>query len=153
MEENMKSKKILLAIVVLVTVTAVLAVIHLNNSPTVNTGELLILQGSKESSVTIDQQLLVPVTGTLVNGKGEQIPVDAMGLALADVLQLAGVEVISGITVTARDEYHAEVTAEELSAEGKVYLTIDADGTFRLVIFGDSNSKRNVSDVIKLIIS
>ena len=65
----MKNKKLLLAIAVLVTVTAVLAVIHLNNSPEVNAGDLLILQGSNESCVTIRPQQLVPVTGTLVNGK------------------------------------------------------------------------------------
>ena len=45
------------------------------------------------------------------------------------------------------------MTAEELAAPGKVYLTVETDGTFRLVVFGDSNSKRNVSDVIKLTLS
>ena len=149
----MKNKKLLLAIAVLVTVTAVLAVIHLNNSPEVNAGDLLILQGSNESCVTIRPQQLVPVTGTLVNGKGDQIPVDSMGLALADVLGLAGFEALSDVIVTARDEYSAEVTAEELAIPGKVYLTVETDGTFRLVVFGDSNSKRNVSDVIKLTLS
>lgn len=153
MEENMKNKKLLLAIAVLVTVTAVLAVIHLNNSPEVNAGDLLILQGSNESCVTIRPQQLVPVTGTLVNGKGDQIPVDSMGLALVDVLGLAGFEALSDVIVTARDEYSAEVTAEELAAPGKVYLTVETDGTFRLVVFGDCNSKRNVSDVIKLTLS
>lgn len=149
----MKNKKLLLAIAVLVTVTAVLAVIHLNNSPEVNAGDLLILQGSNESCVTIRPQQLVPVTGTLVNGKGDQIPVDSMGLALVDVLGLAGFEALSDVIVTARDEYSAEVTAEELAAPGKVYLAVETDGTFRLVVFGDSNSKRNVSDVIKLTLS
>ena len=153
MEENMKNKKLLLAIAVLLTVTAVLAVIHLGNAPQVDEGDLLILQGTTQHYVTIDEQQLVPVTGTLVNGKGDQIPVDSMGLALADVLGLAGFEALSDVVVTARDEYSAEVTAEELAAPGKVYLTVETDGTFRLVVFGDSNSKRNVSDVIKLTLS
>lgn len=148
----MKNKKILLAILALVIITAVLAVIHLGNAPQVDEGDLLILQGTTQHYVTIDEQLLVPVTGTLVNGKGDQIPVDALGLPLLEVLRLAGIENIPAVTVTARDEYSAEVTAEEIVTEGKVYLTVEADGTFRLVVFGDKNSKRNVSDVIKLTI-
>lgn len=153
MEENkMKNRKIMLAVIALVIVTAIVAVVHLGSVPQVPENEILVQQGTEEKYVSVREEAMVAVTGTLVNGKGDQIPVDAMGLSLADVIELSGIDDYDVVTVTARDEYRVEVTAEEIHTENKVYLTVDTDGTFRLVVFGDSNSKRNVSDVIKLTI-
>ena len=149
----MKNKKILLPIIILAVLTIILAVINIANAPDVVEGDLLILFNGKEISVSVASAKLVPVTGTLVNGKGDQIPVDGKGLPLKDVLALADVHTFEAITATARDEYSAQISAEELLEEGKCYLLVESDSTLRLVVFCDSNSKRNVTDVIKLTIS
>lgn len=148
----MKNKKILLAVIALVIITVILAVVHLGSVPQVPENEILVQYGTEQKYVPLREEAMIAVTGTLVNGKGDQIPVDAMGLPLADVIGLAGIDDYDVVTVTARDEYRAEVTAEEIHSGDKVYLTVDTDGTFRLVVFGDSNSKRNVLDVIRLTI-
>ena len=54
------------------------------------------------------------------------------------------------VTVTADDEYSAVVTAEELAAPDKVYLIAQEEDGVQLVVFGDSNSKRNVSNVVRV---
>lgn len=149
----MKNRPLLSALIVLAVVTVILAVIHLGARPQVSEGELLIQTETQLLRIRPGAENLVPVTGTLVNGKGDETSVDTTGLPLQEILQHSGIAGYQTVTVTARDEYHAEVNAEEIEADGKVYLTVDADGTFRLVIFGDDNSKRNVSDVIQLTIS
>lgn len=149
----MKNTKILLPIIILAVLTIILAVINITNAPEVAEGDLLILSNGKEISVSVASADLVPVTGTLVNGKGDQIPVDGKGLPLRDVLALANIHAFETVTATARDEYSAQVRAEELLEDGKCYLLVESDSTLRLVVFGDSNSKRNVTDVIKLTVS
>lgn len=149
----MKNKKLPAAMVLLAAVTVILAALHLKNVPQVSDCELLIQYGGEKQRLLLQEETMVPVSGTLVTGKGAEIPVDAMGLSLADVLSLAGVGDYTWVTVTARDEYRAEVSAREVRTGGNVYLILDTDSSFRLVVFGDSNSKRNVSDVTGLTIS
>ena len=146
----MKNKKFMLPIVILILATVILAVVHLKNAPQVQEGTLLVIQGSEQKYVALSTENAVPVTGTLVNGKGDKTDVNATGLPLADILELADIVDFTTVTVTARDEYSAEITSEEILTENMVYLIFEDEGTFRLVVFGDPNSKRNVSDVIKL---
>ena len=149
----MKNKRILLPIIILAVLTVILAVINIANAPEVAEGDLLIVANGKEISVRVASENLKPVIGTLVNGKGDQIPVDGKGLPLRDVLALTNIHTFETVTVTARDEYGAQISAAELLEEGKCYLLIEPDSSIRLVVFGDSNSKRNVTDVIKLTVS
>lgn len=148
-----KSVKILLAILlVLVVVVAVLAVKHINSRETVPEGALAVHVGEKITYVDLSKQSLEAVQGSVVNGKGEVKAVDAQGLSLSRVLELAKVNPaeVSSVTVRSDDEYTAEISGGEVLESGKVYVTLDAAGGMRLVVFGDENSKRQVRDVVAL---
>lgn len=149
----MKNKRILLPVIILAVVTIILAVINITGAPVVVQGDVLIVAKNKETTISLKADDLQPIIGTLVNGKGDQIPVDGTGISLQDVLALAEITDFETVTATARDEYSAEVTGEEIQEASKCYLLVEADGSIRLVVFGDSNSKRNVTDVIRLTVS
>lgn len=137
-------------LVALVAVTALLAVVHMNTRDKAPEGAVLVEYGESRSAVTADTLPLTEVTGTVVNGKGEERTVEAEGILLSEVLKTAGVADAPSATVTADDGYSAQVTGEELAAPDKVYLIRQEDGGMQLIVFGDSNSKRNVSGVIKV---
>ena len=67
---------------------------------------------------------------------------------MADLLKQAGIET-GTVTVTSADEYSVRLTAEEVAAEDKAWLLFEGDA-FRLIVFGDKDSKRNVKNVIRL---
>lgn len=140
----MKKKNALLLIVLaLILVTAVVAVLHLTNRDTVPEGAIALIRDGKTSYVEMEKLSLTDVTGQTVNGKGETKDIDAKGVLLSDV---TGTD-LTVVTVTADDEYAAEVPAEDLD---RAYLILTEDGTARLIVFGDSNSKRDVKNVVKI---
>ena len=140
----MKKKNALLLIVLaLILVTAVVAVLHLTNRDTVPDGAIALIRDGKTSYVEMEKLSLTDVTGQTVNGKGETKDIDAKGVLLSDV---TGTD-LTVVTVTADDEYAAEVPAEDLD---RAYLILTEDGTARLIVFGDSNSKRDVKNVVKI---
>ena len=57
---------------------------------------------------------------------------------------------VAVLKVTAQDEFSAEISGEELLEKDKVYLISEDDGTVALVVFGDSNAKRNVKNVARI---
>ena len=59
----------------------------------------------------------------------------------------------AAVKVTADDEFSAELSGDELDEAGKAYLVSEDDGSMRLVVFGDSNAKRNVRNVVSVEIS
>lgn len=147
----MKGKRIAyLALAALLAVTAVIAVIHSATRDKAPEGALLIEHAGRRSAVAVDELPVAPVRGTVVNGKGEERTVEADGILLAEVLKAAGIGDAASATVTADNEYSAQVTGEELSAPDTVYLIRQEDGGLQLIVFGDSNSKRNVSGAVKV---
>lgn len=146
----MRGKRIAyLALAALLALTAVMALIHLQTRDKVPEGAVLVEHAETETVLILDDLHLVPVRGTVVNGKGEERAVEAEGVLLADVLSEAGIENAPAAAVTAKDEYSVRVTGEELAAPDRVYLIREPDG-IRMVVFGDENSKRNVSGVAKV---
>ena len=81
-----------------------------------------------------------PVSGEVVNGKGERKLIDAQGAGLSE---LCGD--FTEATVTASDEYSAVVHGGE-----EAYLILSDDGSLRLVVFGDENAKRDVKNVSRI---
>ena len=152
----MKNKKMILIVVgLMVLVTAVFAVVHLNTRTTVPEGSLLIQHQGKDSYVQLEKLTMSEVSGSIVNGKGEQIEVRQPGISIRDVLIAAGIDAdkIKGVSAFADDEYSAEISSEEINEQSLAYLAKEEDGTVKLIVFGDPNMKRNVRNIVKLIVN
>ena len=132
---------------------AILAIIHLTAREKVPEGALLIQQGEKKSYVLLEELPMTNVEGTIRNGKGQVIQIQTEGVPALEVLEATGVDTTSfqTVKVVASDEYAADVSFEELCEPDKVFLTKE-DGQIRLVVFGDGDSKRNVRDVVRLVV-
>ena len=145
-----KVEPVKIAIIVLVLITAIVAVFYLTTRPAVPEDTLRIEKDGKVIELPLARLEFIPVRGTVVNGKGEERTIDAQGVLLGQVLREAGILEFSEVTVIADDAYNAAVTAEEIAAPDRVYLIRQDEGGLRLIVFGDSNSKRSVSDVASL---
>lgn len=147
----MKNRKFtVIMIVVLVLLVAVLAVIHLNTRQQAQEGALQVVYDGKTVALNIAE--LKPVTqveGSVTNNAGVEKQISGQGIAVSDVLRLAGASPDSAVKITSDDEYSASLTAEEIAQEGKAWLLIEED-SLRLVVFGDDGAKRNVKNVVRL---
>ena len=140
----MKSKRLILIIVcALVLLTAVLAVVHFTTRESVPEGAILVRQDGNDTYITMDKLTLTNVTGTIVNGKGEEREINDQGVNLGELAK-GGFQTV---TVTSDDEFSAEVGAEEI---GNAFLILNEDGSTQLVVFGDNNSKRAVRNVTRI---
>lgn len=148
-----QNKFVIILIAVLLVVTTVAAGIHLSTRQTAQMGTVLVESAGETRELSLDRVELTAVRGTVVNGKGEERSVDARGAALSAVLAKAGVMACTQVTVTADDEYSVAVTAEELAEPGRAFLLLEEGERPQLLVFGDPNSKRNVSNVIRLTVS
>lgn len=146
------SKIIIVIIAVLLALTAVLAIVHFSSREQIPEGALLVSCGDEKEYVDLKSLESVPVQGTVVNGKGEESEIDTQGVSLADVIEQAGFDPdnAAAVKVTADDEFSAELTGGEVNEAGKTYLVCEDDGSMRLVVFGDSNAKRNVRNVVSV---
>ena len=109
------------------------------------------MEGEKEIHVDIDDLTFETVTGIRVNGKGEEIPVEAPGISIKDILTEVNVTEFEEIIIESDDSYQARVSKDETEEGGKAYLLRD-ERKLRLIVFGDENSKRSVSNVVKMIV-
>ena len=137
-------------VIVLLLITAAVAVFCLTARTAVSEGALRIELADRALELPLEQLELAAVQGTVLNGKGEERTVDAQGILLSQVLREAGITEFSEVTVTADDEYSARVSAEEIAETDKVYLIRQDGGGMQLIVFGDGNSKRNVSNIVRL---
>ena len=145
-----KVEPVKIAIIVLVFITAIVAIFYLTTRPTASEGTLRIESGGQVIELPLERLTLASVHGTTVNGKGEERTIDAQGVLLSQVLREAGISKFTEVTVTADDAYNAVVTAEEIAEPDRVYLILQDESGLRLIVFGDNNSKRSVSDVASL---
>lgn len=149
------NKRRLLAVGLLLGVTALLAVWHLTTRTAVPKGSFLIQYQGKDSYVQMEKLTMSEVSGTIVNGKGEEMKISQPGILVSDVIAAAGVDSasINNVEAVADDEYSASLTGDEIREPAKVYLAREEDGTMKLIVFGDSNMKRNVRNIVKLVLS
>lgn len=82
---------------------------------------------------------LEPVTGTVINGKGQETQIDAMGVSLAALFD-------GDVTVTSSDSYTAAVSSGEL---GRAFLILDGESVL-LAVFGDTDARRSVKNVTEV---
>lgn len=134
----MKKKIWIIAIAVLLAATAFFAVIHLTGRTAPDGNSILI----NNTAVVIDEKALVAVEGTIINGKGEEKKISGQGVLLSSLIG----DNFSSAKITADDEYSATVTTDDIS---NAYILVK-DGEYRLIVFGDSNSKRDVKNVIRI---
>lgn len=148
-----KNRFLIVLLIVLVVVTAGVAVWHNATRVTAPQGTLRVECGDTVTELSLDQLQLAPVQGTVVNGKGEESTIDGEGVLLSQVLEQAGVSDYTQVEVVADDEYSAMVLKDEIDQADKVYLLLGTEDRPQLVVFGDENSKRNVSGIIRLVVT
>ena len=144
-------KRIIIIISVLLAITAVITGIYMISRDKVAPGSILIISDNGKTTVRMEDLTLTPVKGSITNKKGETKEIDAEGYRLTDIPVLTGITGYADITVYADDEYSATVSAEDMSDPDKAWL-IKSDESIRLIVFGDSDSKRDVKNVVRIVI-
>ena len=149
----MKKCKAGIIIGVLLAITAIAAMVHLSTRNEVPEGAIEVMAGEEVHIVDITELEYEQVTGTRVNGKGEEIEIDAQGIYFGSFLEKVGITEYEVVSVVADDEYSAELTATEIADGIEVYL-IQEEGEerLRLVVLGEKDSKRSVSNVAQVIV-
>ena len=147
----MKKRKVIIIVFVLAVLTGIAAWKHLSSRETVAAGTLQLTVNGKTNTVKVSDLQFVPVSGVRVNGKGESIPVEGEGISVKALLEPQKVDSYSKVSVISDDSYTAELTVEEINEDGKAYLLLD-EAYLRLIVFGDQNSKRSVSNVVQIIV-
>ena len=150
---NMKNHKLTIIIIcVLVALTAALAMLHLTTRQQETEGAIQVVYQGKTIEVPLSDLSPVQVTGTMITGKGEHREIDAKGVDIYSVLKLAGVDLtaINEVLATSADEYTVSLSAEEVQAGNIAWLLLEEDGSLRLFMAADQNSKRNVKNVVRL---
>jgi len=144
-------KKLPIIMTCLAALVVVLAVIHFTTRTKVPEGSISVETGGKVSYLVLTDIPTSHVEGEIVNGKGEIKSIDGEGIRLEDALALAGVTNPKRVTAVADDEYNAVIEGDEIAHDAQVYLMVE-NGEGRLVVFGDLNSKRNVSHLTRLVV-
>ncbi len=149
-------KSNLIIVIVLLLITTVFTVIYLPSRTASAPGTLTITYEGKDILVDPFKAPAVDVQGTTINGKGKENVISDTGVTLLSVLNLADITLddFSVAKIVSTDEYSAELTADEISSDGVAYLISSTDDAgalkIKLVVFGDSNSKRQVKDVARI---
>lgn len=149
------SKKLKIGIVILLFITCIVAVIHINNQEEVAC--MVIRNGEQETVVSFEDLRKMEFSGELVDGKGTVTAHSYTGVLLKDLLSTKGISPveITALKVTSADNYSVEFTGDEIRAVSKVYAAVIADGIpiegidpgtegVQIIVFGDPNSRRCV---------
>lgn len=147
----MKKNKAVLLIMLLVALTGIAAIIHFTTREKVADGEVQLIYGDTTCFLKHRDLELEQVSGIRINGKGEEKKVEAPGVLLKNILVEKDIQEYSHVLVVSDDSYSAKMSMEEVNEEGKVYLLLQEE-QLRLVVFGDANSKRSVSNVKQIIV-
>jgi len=150
----MKKHRAVIFIAILLIITGIMALIHFNTRKEVPEGAIEVTYGEEIYTVDIRELTFEQVSGVRVNGKGEEKTVEATGILLKDVFAGIGITEFGEVSVLADDAYSANLTKEEVEADSKAYL-IQEEGEerLRLIVFGDKDSKRSVSNVAQIIVA
>lgn len=149
------SKKLKIGIAILLLITCIVAVIHINSQEEVAC--MVIRNGEQEISVSFEDLRKAEFSGELVDGKGTVTAHSYTGILLKDLLSDKGINPaeITVLKVTSADNYSVEFAGEEIRADGMVYAAVVADGQpiegidpgtegVQIIVFGDPNSRRCV---------
>ena len=138
------NKKVLIFIIIgLLVITAGAAGWYLSSLKKIPEHSLVVVSDGKEKVVDIDKLSLVDFIGTTVNGKGDKKEIKGQGIKLSDVFNVSD---YTKASVIADDAYAAIVKKDEMD---QAWLQIE-EGEARLIVFGDTDSKRNVKHVVRI---
>lgn len=146
-----KRTPVLPVIVLLLLGCGILTALHLGTRVSVPETTLSLEYDGERMEVPLDRFTWTEVRATIRNAKGEPLEIRTQGILLSELLAEAELSAFTNVTVAADDEYRAEVSADELA--GDVYLLQQEDGGVQLVVLGDADRKRNVSDVVRIIVT
>lgn len=140
----MKTKKQIIGIILLLLmITSVLVSVNLLSRDKIPKGAIMVDSNDSIDYIFLSRLTLSEVSGTMVNGRGEQTYIRAQGIPLF----LLTDEGCRFATVIASDEYRAVVSADETDS---AFLFLCEDGSTRLIVFGDDSAKRDVKNVEKV---
>lgn len=149
----MRNHRASIFISILLIITGIVAAIHLGTREEVPESTIEVVCGEEKNIVDITTLDYEQVTGTRINGKGEEIEIDAPGVYFGSFLEKAGFTEYEVVSVVADDGYSAELTAVEIADGIEVYLIQEEGETrLRLVVLGEKDSKRSVSNVTQVIV-
>lgn len=148
-KKNALAKMLIISLLVL---AVIIGALHLFSREKGQEGMLLVEYNGRVTGLELAALPTEYVEGAVVNGKGETRTVEGQGIALSSVLEMAGVGEHMRAYIVADDEYRAEISAREIAEKNRVYLMIGDEPYARALVFGDQNSKRNVSGVIRLVV-
>ncbi|MBQ9044917.1 MAG: hypothetical protein IJ112_03110 [Oscillospiraceae bacterium] len=109
---------------------------------TATKGSVKVRQGNALSkTVELSTLQTQPVKGVSQDANGDKVEIDTVGVLVSDVLTAGDIDPswIGDVSVETRDKQTAEVTGSELNMADKAYLTPEDDGTWSLVILGESD--------------
>ena len=142
-------KRIIFIISILLAVTAIIASVYAFSRPKIESGSILLTTPSGDITINFSELTLSKVEGETVNKKGETKKISTTGFPVSDIPSLAGITEYSELSVFSDDEYHADILKDELAKSDRAWL-VREDDSIRLVVFGDSDSKRNVKNVVRI---
>ena len=148
------SKKIKITCLLLLGIAILVGILHVSRWEEVPSQRLVVEWEGKKKEISFSDLSLMAVHGTQKTAKGEIREIDAKGCLLKTALEVAVGAPIDAekATVFAGDGFSAEVTAEEWEQPEQVYLILREDETIQLLVLGDSDSKRNVKDVERILV-
>ncbi|MCD2492588.1 hypothetical protein LQE92_08105 [Lacrimispora sp. NSJ-141] len=145
----MKNKRVMFFILSLLALAGILSAIHLKTRDTSAQGNVKVSHKGENFVLDYNKWQYEPVSGIRINGKGDEISVEGNGIELSTVLEQLNIDHYRNVIVSSDDSYSAEVSADEAEENGKVYLMYE-DDELRLIVFGDADSKRSVSNVVQI---
>ena len=95
----MKKHRAIIIIVILVVITGIIAMMHLHTREEVPEGAIEVSFGEETYVVDIHELSYEQVTGTRVNGKGEEKTVEASGILLKNLLEGVGITEYGKVSV------------------------------------------------------
>ncbi|WP_036610731.1 hypothetical protein [Oribacterium sp. P6A1] len=141
---NKKIKFILAGLILgLAIVTGIVSAIYLKGRKSIPENQISLTVNSEEKFISLSDFKFSKVSEDISNKKGETKHIEGDGVLIKDII---GSVSFSDITVISDDEYRASLGPDDME---NAWLLLD-EGTARLIVKGDKNSKRDVKNVVRI---
>ena len=148
----MKNSRLWIIVFIIAAITVMAAAAHLSTREEVAVGQLKVTIHGEAQTLDLNDLSYETLSGVRVDGKGDEFPMEGDGIQMKNLLKILDVNIFEKVQVIADDSYTAEVNPDEIAEDNKVCLFLQEEGGVRMVVFGDENSKRSVSNVVQVIV-